>query len=104
MAGPETLPRLLTIDQLAEHLGTSHRHLRRLIAERRIPYVKGRPAHPIRSSRDSRLAGQPLQPGYRPSSRTRAPVAAGPYDQARRRRPATRSASFPWVPLAEEVR
>lgn len=40
MAGPETLPRLLTIDQLAEHLGTSHRHLRRLIAERRIPYVK----------------------------------------------------------------
>lgn len=35
-----TLPDLLDIDQLAKHLGTSHRHIRRLIAERRIPYVK----------------------------------------------------------------
>ena len=34
------LPSLLTIDQLARHLGTSHRHIRRLIADRRIPYVK----------------------------------------------------------------
>jgi excisionase family DNA binding protein len=40
MGTADTLPRLLTIDQLAEHLGTSRRHLRRLIAERRIPYVK----------------------------------------------------------------
>ena len=38
--GTATLTRLLTIDQVAEHLGTSRRHLRRLIAERRIPYVK----------------------------------------------------------------
>jgi excisionase family DNA binding protein len=35
-----TLPNLLDIDQLARHLGTSHRHIRRLIAEKRIPYVK----------------------------------------------------------------
>jgi excisionase family DNA binding protein len=35
-----TLPRLLDINELAEHLGTSQRHIRRLIAERRIPYVK----------------------------------------------------------------
>ena len=35
-----TLPRLLDINELAEHLGTSHRHIRRLIADRRIPYVK----------------------------------------------------------------
>lgn len=40
MATTDTLPTLLDIDQLAEHLGTSHRHIRRLIAERRIPYVK----------------------------------------------------------------
>lgn len=40
MANIDTLPRLLDIDQLAGHLGTSHRHIRRLIAERRIPYVK----------------------------------------------------------------
>ena len=36
------LPQLLTIDQLAEHLGVTPRHIRRLIAERRIPYVKWR--------------------------------------------------------------
>ena len=40
MAPTVTLPDLLDIDQLAKHLGTSHRHIRRLIAERRIPYVK----------------------------------------------------------------
>ena len=37
MATPGTLPHLLDISQLIEHLGTSHRHIRRLIAERRIP-------------------------------------------------------------------
>ena len=40
MTTTDTLPTLLDIDQLAEHLGTSHRPIRRLIAERRIPYVK----------------------------------------------------------------
>ena len=40
MATTDTLPQLLDIDHLAAHLGTSHRHIRRLIAEKRIPYVK----------------------------------------------------------------
>ena len=40
MASPEALPQLLTIDQLAERLGVSIRHLRRLVAERRVPYLK----------------------------------------------------------------
>lgn len=40
MKPPDTLPQLLTIDQIAERLGTSTRHIRRLIAERRIPYLK----------------------------------------------------------------
>ena len=31
---------LVAIDQLADRLGTSVRHLRRLVAERRIPFVK----------------------------------------------------------------
>ena len=31
---------LLTVDQAAERLGTSERFVRRLIAERRIAYVK----------------------------------------------------------------
>jgi len=40
MANIEILPQLLTIDQLAELLGVSIRHVRRLIAERRVPYLK----------------------------------------------------------------
>ncbi len=34
------LPHLLTITDLAEHLGVDVRHIRRLVAERRIPYIK----------------------------------------------------------------
>jgi excisionase family DNA binding protein len=34
------LDRLLTVEQAAERLGTSERFVRRLIAERRIAYVK----------------------------------------------------------------
>jgi excisionase family DNA binding protein len=34
------LDTLLTVEQAAERLGTSERFVRRLIAERRIPYVK----------------------------------------------------------------
>lgn len=40
MDTPTNLPQLLTIDQLAIQLGTSVRHVRRLVAERRVPYVK----------------------------------------------------------------
>jgi excisionase family DNA binding protein len=40
MAGSGTLPQLLTIDQLAERFGVSTRHVRRLVAERRVPYLK----------------------------------------------------------------
>ncbi len=40
MASSEALPQLLTIDQLAERLGVSIRHIRRLVAERRVPYLK----------------------------------------------------------------
>lgn len=35
-----TLPTLLDITMLADHLGVTPRHVRRLIAERRIPYLK----------------------------------------------------------------
>jgi excisionase family DNA binding protein len=34
------VPRLVDICEIAEHLGVSVRHVRRLVAERRIPYVK----------------------------------------------------------------
>jgi excisionase family DNA binding protein len=34
------LPVLLTIDDVAAHLGVTVRHVRRLVAERRIPFIK----------------------------------------------------------------
>jgi hypothetical protein len=34
------LPRLLDIAGVAEHLAVSERHIRRLVAEQRIPYIK----------------------------------------------------------------
>ncbi|MFZ0172144.1 MAG: helix-turn-helix domain-containing protein [Acidimicrobiales bacterium] len=40
MTAPDPLPHLLTIDELADHLGVNVRHIRRLIAERRVPYFK----------------------------------------------------------------
>ena len=40
--GTEPLPHLLTIEQLAEHLGVTRHHVRRLLAEKRVPYFKWR--------------------------------------------------------------
>lgn len=40
MGTTDTLPHLLDIEHLANYLGTSRRHIPRLVAERRIPYVK----------------------------------------------------------------
>ena len=37
---PAGLPALLTIEEVAERLVVSVRHVRRLVFERRIPYVK----------------------------------------------------------------
>ena len=34
------LPELLDIPTLAEHLGVQPRHIRRLVHEKRIPYIK----------------------------------------------------------------
>lgn len=34
------LPQLLSIEQLSDHLGTSVRHVRRLVTERHVPYLK----------------------------------------------------------------
>ena len=34
------LPKLIDIPTLADHLGTTVRHVRRLVAERRIPFHK----------------------------------------------------------------
>jgi len=42
MPDSQVLPRLLSIEQLAEHLGVTPRHARRLVAERRVPFLKWR--------------------------------------------------------------
>jgi excisionase family DNA binding protein len=38
--GPDAVPQLLTMDEFAERLGVTRRHLRRLVAERRVPFVR----------------------------------------------------------------
>jgi excisionase family DNA binding protein len=38
---PDTTPRrLMNLGEVAERLGVNQRHVRRLVAERRIPYLK----------------------------------------------------------------
>jgi excisionase family DNA binding protein len=39
-AGPSNVEKLIDVTQLAELLGVTVRHVRRLVAERRIPFVK----------------------------------------------------------------
>lgn len=39
-AEPTALPNLIDIVTLADHLGVDVRHVRRLVAERRIPFIK----------------------------------------------------------------
>lgn len=34
------VPQLLTMDELAERLNVTRRHVRRLVAERRVPFLK----------------------------------------------------------------
>ncbi len=40
MPGPVVLPKLLTMDELAERLGVTRRHVRRLVTERRVPFLR----------------------------------------------------------------
>lgn len=40
MTDIQNIPELVTIDQLSGRLGITVRHVRRLVYERRIPYVK----------------------------------------------------------------
>ena len=40
MPGIDTIPELMSIDQFAQRLGITVRHVRRLVADKRIPYLK----------------------------------------------------------------
>jgi excisionase family DNA binding protein len=76
------LDRLLTVEEAAERLGTSVRFVRRLVAERRIAYVKvGRHVRLDSGDVEAFIAGSRVE--VRPSS-----VAALPH-----RRPGTRPAA-----------
>jgi excisionase family DNA binding protein len=37
---PDPRPSLIDLHQLAERLGVTERHIRRLVAERRVPFIK----------------------------------------------------------------
>jgi excisionase family DNA binding protein len=83
-AGTQVLDRLLTVQEAADRLGTSVRFVRRLIAERRIAYVKvGRHVRLDPADVEAFIAASRVQ--VRPSS-----VAALP-----RRRPIARGSSSP---------
>jgi excisionase family DNA binding protein len=40
MTSNDSHPQLLSIDQLAQRLGITVRHVRRLVADKRVPYYK----------------------------------------------------------------
>ena len=40
MAGSDRIPQLLSIEELSTRLGITVRHVRRLVAEKRVPYYK----------------------------------------------------------------
>jgi excisionase family DNA binding protein len=72
------LDRLLTVEEAAERLGTSVRFVRRLVAERRIAYVKvGRHVRLDPTDVESFIAGSRVE--VRPSS-----VAALPHRRSNR--------------------
>ena len=49
--------KLLTVEETADHLGTSVRFVRRLIAERRIAFIRmGRPGAPVRIAEEDVVA------------------------------------------------
>jgi excisionase family DNA binding protein len=65
--------RLLTVEEAADHLGTSVRFVRRLIAERRIAFVRmGRPGAPVRLTEEDVVAfveASRVEPTPRPGRR-----------------------------------
>jgi excisionase family DNA binding protein len=72
------MERLLTVEEAAERLGTSTRFVRRLVAERRIAYVKvGRHVRLDPTDVEAFIAASRVQ--VRPSS-----VAALPHQRSRR--------------------
>src|SRR4051812_32051119 len=82
----DELPRLLNITDLADHRGVNVRHIRRLVHERRIPFIKW--GHLIRFDPDEirtwidesrqRSAGVRPEPSRRPSAPVPSPQRSRP--------------------------
>lgn len=70
--GTTDLPRLLNITQVADHLGVNVRHVRRLVYERRIPFIKWGhlirfdPADVQRWMKENTVQLPPTRPGRPP--------------------------------------
>lgn len=68
------LPRLLNITQVADHLGVNVRHVRRLVYERRIPFIKWGhlirfdPADVQRWMKENTIQRPPIRPGRPPAA------------------------------------
>ena len=56
MSRPAPLPHLVDVETIAEHLGVEVRHIRRLVHEKRIPFIKVGPPRPLRPHRGRRMA------------------------------------------------
>jgi excisionase family DNA binding protein len=66
------LDQLLTPQEAAERLGTSLRFVRRLVFQRRIPFIKvGRHVRIAASDLDAFIAAGRVEPGSLPSSTQR---------------------------------
>jgi excisionase family DNA binding protein len=72
-SGSTQLPTLVDINEIADHLGVTVRHVRQLVAERRIPYVKwGKLLRFDPHEIASWLAGRSVEPLLRGRPRRRA--------------------------------
>jgi excisionase family DNA binding protein len=69
-SAPAATPVLLTMEQVALRLNTTPRFVRRLVAERRIPYLKvGRHVRIDAADVDDFVESARVQPRERPSGR-----------------------------------
>ena len=65
------LDRLLTVEEAADRLGTSVRFVRRLVFQRRIPYLKvGRHVRIAASDLDAFIAAGRVEAKIRPASQS----------------------------------
>jgi excisionase family DNA binding protein len=93
----DALPRLLNITDLAGHLGVNVRHIRRLVHERRIPFIKW--GHLIRFDPDEVSAWIDANRQHAGAPRPASPRGRAPSARPRQAGPASSSADSGRLPL-----